>query len=978
MLRRTRALALPLAAALFACGAARAQRLPIRTLDVADGLPTSRVNCLLHDSRGFLWIGSWEGLACFDGERLTSYGKADGLPASYIQALAEGRDGTLWVGTKSGLARLDEHARSGPRFEPVGADESVFSAFVDSRGELWFGTPRGLLRARSPNGSAWSPELARAGAQVDWPRLADEDEHGRDWFGAQTELLEFAGDAPQVHALPRGADLGEMIALRCRGPDVYVAFDHGVLRLSRDPSGGGERWERVDLELRPDQLVRALLFDSRGRTWIGTSEGLIERSADGTRTLDASNGFSDAHVRDLVEDRQHDVWIATWSGGVCRLPPNPLESWSRANGLPSSVVLHSAETVSGAVLVNTTRGIARLDASGLRVLDATREPGFGAPSYVLLRDRADGFWVDRGEQLWRFAGPEPDFAAGVRVPLAGDARFLGLLVEDADASLWANASDHALYHLVGSAQGWSATRVPLAEPRSEHARALLRTRAGLLVAGGAEGLERLEGARFVRPATRGEPVRNVRSLLEDAHGTLWIGTRADGVWRCADIGAPEPTVERASSAPEARELAVWTMIEDRRGRICLGTARGLWRLDPASGALESLTPREGLPGSIVSELRRGTDGALWISTSGGIARLSDAEEAPSDDPPGVLLCAITAGGVARALPARGTREEDLGELESGQDNLEIRFVAPCLGARAAARVVYRLQGADAGWSEPRTERSVSYAHLGAGTYRFEVCAVSADGARGVPATLDFAILPPLWRRSWFLAGCALLACAAAWTAHRARVRRLLALEALRRQIAADVHDDVGAGLAEVAILAEVARRKAGGAAQGELEEVARLARRMRESMSDIVWAVDPRRDTLGELVQRVRQSAFNLFSDESVHFELRAPDEGALGGTPLPPDLRRHLLLACKELLANAARHAQATRVELVLALAPGRLELCVSDDGRGFDPLARRGGHGLEALAQRASAVRGRVEIDSGPGRGTRVRLFVPLSSPA
>src|SRR5262249_20390316 len=154
---------------------------------------------------------------------------------------------------------------------------------------------------------------------------------------------------------------------------------------------------------------------------------------------------------------------------------------------------------------------------------------------------------------------------------------------------------------------------------------------------------------------------------------------------------------------------------------------------------------------------------------------------------------------------------------------------------------------------PTTERMVRYGRLAPGHYRFDVRAVDRDGLTSArPAGLAFEIPPPIWRRWWFLASAAAAALAVGYALHRARVRRLLALEGVRRQIATDLHDDIGSGLSQIAVLSEVAKRVDGEARTGRLDVIAGLARALRDSMSDIVWAVDPRHDRFTDLVQRMR------------------------------------------------------------------------------------------------------------------------------
>jgi signal transduction histidine kinase len=209
--------------------------------------------------------------------------------------------------------------------------------------------------------------------------------------------------------------------------------------------------------------------------------------------------------------------------------------------------------------------------------------------------------------------------------------------------------------------------------------------------------------------------------------------------------------------------------------------------------------------------------------------------------------------------------------------------------------------------------------------------------------------------------------------HRARVARLLAVERMRTRIATDLHDDIGASLSQIAVLSEVIRhRHPRDSELGEsLGRIATTSREAVESMSDIVWAINPRRDSLVELVQRMRRFASDVLAARGIEFTFHAPADNARLGA----DARRHLFLFFKESINNLARHSGAAHAAIELTLHAGRLTLQVIDDGRGFDPTEAHPGHGLASLRARAEALGGTVEIAAAAGNGTRLRLEVPLA---
>ena len=290
------------------------------------------------------------------------------------------------------------------------------------------------------------------------------------------------------------------------------------------------------------------------------------------------------------------------------------------------------------------------------------------------------------------------------------------------------------------------------------------------------------------------------------------------------------------------------------------------------------------------------------------------------------------------------------------------------------RYQYRLEGADSDWSAPNPERVVHYSRLAPGRYGFRVRAVTSAGLAGVtPAAVDFVILPLVWQRWWFRAGVVLGLAALVWLAHRYQVARLLQTERVRTRIASDLHDDIGSSLSQIAILSEVARTSAGDDARvaAPLGRIATLSRESVDAMGDIVWAIDPHRDTPTHLAQRMRRLASDLLSARGieVQFEIADATHPRLGA-----DVRREVFLIFKEALHNITRHAQATRVEIEVTIAQRRLQVIVQDNGRGFDPSRVQDGQGLRNMARRAQSLGGTLAVSSADGTGARLALTVPL----
>jgi signal transduction histidine kinase len=241
--------------------------------------------------------------------------------------------------------------------------------------------------------------------------------------------------------------------------------------------------------------------------------------------------------------------------------------------------------------------------------------------------------------------------------------------------------------------------------------------------------------------------------------------------------------------------------------------------------------------------------------------------------------------------------------------------------------------------------------------------------------LSFTVLPPFYARWWFISLAVLVTGAAGLGLYRLRIAQLLGVERVRARIATDLHDDIGASLSQIAILAEVAQQVPAQSRMdpaGPLAQIADTSRGLVDSMSDIVWAINPEVDALSDLVHRMRRFAEDTLSANDIDLTFRAPE---LRQDPrLGPELRRELFLILKESVTNIGKHADCKRVTIELERDRRRLRLRVTDDGKGFDPAQRTDGNGVANMRRRVAALGGQLNIQSKPGRGTTLEVEVPL----
>ncbi len=1016
---------------------APAERPPLRTYTLADGLAGERVLALFEDSRGFLWIGTSSGLSRFGGQLFRSYEVGDGLPSPGIDAIVETRDGAIWVGTEDGAARLDPDLRGvehGARFVSVplpsaersavpatpNAPNPVHGLWVDRRGRLWLASRERWFVAEpgtaafagreTPRELPLPPGLLAVSGLV-------ERQDGSTWIGGQGGLVRCSGDVARLE----GCRLWATDAIVALATDpagrLWAASADAIFVLAPEtPAGGAVTPESLlararrpvrpgEMPVRPDELLRYdaasgvpspfvyNLAPGRDGMWSSTRGGACRIGPTGVQVVAERQGLPEAQALAVLEDREGTLWIGTDSRGLTRSSRSGWVSYDAADGLDNDRLLAYLDDASGALLALERNGhLALFDRDRFRDVTPRALLEAGVPAawgwnQMLLRDRRRRLWIPTSGGLFRFPAGTPFAALAAARPEARFSRRDGMpgddifrVYEDRAGDVWVSMiADPPLVRLAGGERPIAVPEVRGVEGAGAPT-AFAEDAAGALWMGFyVGGLARRDGDtwRFFG-REEGVPPGFVADLHVDTQGRLWIATTSGGVARIDDPTAPRLRVTRFSAAEGLTTDSARCFAAEGNDVLWIGTSRGLDRLEIASGKVRSFSTADGLPNNVVHLCHATRDGELWFGTPHGAARL-DPRRLTAPAVPRLMIAGLRVAGSALPVPELGAARIEGLTLEPGQAFLEVDLEAVGLGQGARVRVQHRF-GTGA-WSLPVEARNLYFPHLDPGEYALEMRAVGRDGvASSATAELAFRVLPPLWSRPSVRALAVALLVGAAWLVMRARAARLVAVERARTRIAADLHDDVGAGLSRIGILGDLAQHRlaAGGDELAPLlDQIRRETAELADSASEIVWSVDPHRDDLGSLLARLRRFAADLLESRGIALRFSAPEEAA--ATQLRPEVRRALYLLLKEAIHNAAKHSRASRVEVTIRIDEGELAAEVRDDGVGIpadrpENAEQEGRRGLPGMRARARALGGHAEIDSGAGRGTRIAVWVPL----
>jgi hypothetical protein len=485
------------------------------------------------------------------------------------------------------------------------------------------------------------------------------------------------------------------------------------------------------------------------------------------------------------------------------------------------------------------------------------------------------------------------------------------------------------------------------------------------------------GRNAVIEEVPGAPPGNIEAFYVDMARRLWMASSEAGLARIDNPSASRIAIRRYQRSDGLASSETWCLTEDRYGRIYAGTARGVDRLDPGSGRIVHYTHADGLvSGDIRSAIRDG-NGDLWFLSNRGLSRFHPTPPEPPN-PVNVRITGIRVAGAPHPISEIGESDIASAVFQWSRNSVEIDFAAIHFRSPEKLRYQFRLDGSPGDWSESTNQRSVRFSNLAPGRYRFLVRAFSPDGMAGAKlATFAFTILPAPWRQWWFelIVVGTLLGAAYSW--HRFRLNRERALASVRSTIATDLHDDIGATLARIAVTSEALKERL-GAADGDLQrmlgQIAESSRSVVEEMSDIVWSIDPRRDNLTDVVARLRAFGSDVLEPRGIRWTCEdiftAPKQVLL------PDQRRQMYLIFKEAIHNIAQHSGARNVLLRIRVQDHSVYAEIHDDGRGTSK-GQQPGIGIASMKVRAGRLGGELRIEAGPQGGTRASLCFPLNSP-
>ncbi len=992
--------------AMAAPGASTNVNWTMRSWQSDEGLPDNSVVAVEQAADGFLWVATRSGLARFDGVRFREFSavSAAGAPIARLDAAFLDRSNRLWVAKDRGVIVCVDRGRATTVLTPENGlpERQVRMMVEDLEGNLWVsyledaGVGGDVIRIFSGRVQNFTSQDGLPGRRT--CQLA-RDKVGQIWFAQGNQVGVFR--AGKFVSLQTNLQAQRIAPARSGGIWIYALSGNILYKYV-------EGRELVTLGRLPSNRMNMdanVIYEDRfGAVWIGTRQsGLFRFNGESFVRVETSH----YHIRSITEDREGNLWVGTEGGGLNRIQTRSLEMVDVDSGIPAEAVRSVCQDTAGGLWAVTASGVlARNQGTGWTNEWTLGE--FNPIAQCVAADPQGGVWVGtqyRGLFFWRDGiGKTFSLANGLA------AQSVRSLLATPEGDVWIGTELPSALQRVHAGQ---LQTIPL-PAGSGYVTAMAVDAAGMFWAGTTDGrlFKHDRDILVEETANTLAPPESIRSLYATPDGSLWIGYGGRGLGRLKGVGFVQYGTEDG-----LHDDYISHIVADKQGRFWFAGNRGIFYVKQSEfGELEAgqrtwlrsivYGSEEGLPSLQASYgvhpgALLATNGNLLIPTLTGLASMSVDHLKQNLKQPAVVITRVVVDN--RLIAAYEASESVAGAITAipmdlGQINIELRllpdhqrvvieFTALNFTAPKNVSFRYRLKGLDRGWVEIGDKREVYYTHIQAGEYTFQVQACNDWGQWSDPATsFSLKVLPYYWQTWTFrilatVGGGVLIASFVAWLVrlrHRRRIEQLERQQAMDRErarIAQDLHDDLGSGLTEISFGSEFAQDPTLGLVETRqyTQEIGTRARELVAVLDEIVWAVNPKNDTVASLASYLCQYAERFLKPTRLRLRLKVARD--LPASPLNADERHNLFLASKEAMHNIVQHAKATDVQLTIEVEDDELTVIVGDNGCGFNPTRSASeADGLGNMRQRLERIGGSYKLVTLIGKGTSATFKCPL----
>ncbi len=980
------------------------ENLRFRNIGLEQGLSQSTVYAVAQDSRGFMWLGTQDGLNRFDGYSMKVFkhipGDRNSVADNSISCLAGGKDDNLWIGTfKGGLDRYSvaenkfyHYAHSDSSGGSINADR-INILFKDSDGEIWIGTNKGLSHYKNQEDNFEHVSfVTRAGIKESIAVNAlCEDGDGNLWIGTNQGVFK-TDSASKLKALHVNI-----------GPDKHGSYiistiyaDRGKLLIGSEENSLESyniKTGKVTTFSGSPKGIRPLIEESDGIFWYGSlySSGLNALNLK-TRESSSISSVQNDLVVALYKDSNGIIWAGTFFHGVFLFDKQNNRFTNYLNDPQNpNVVMSVIQDYRGRFWAGTFgNGLKFIDSETNKVISYINNPG---DRNSLSSNRILSLAEGPGHNIWIgtvsggldcFNPGTGSFTRYIYDPHSSENKIssndVTALYNDTKGNLW-------IGHYLGAIDIYnysSGTFTHLSPAESDsivikgstitifredkNGRVWIGTHgSGLLSYMPATG--KFTGYELLKDTPTGRQKLNekvdISTLYTADDGIIWLGSDKNGIIKFDPASDSSTLYKIKNSKPDN---VIYGLLPDNSGHFWLSTNNGLTRFDPETVTFKNYDKNDGLQSNEFNQgaYFKNSKGELFFGGVNGFNVFSPDEIKDNAIIPPVYFTSFKV--FDKPLPdIDSVLLSKKIELSYSQNYFSFEFVALSYTVPEKNQYAYILENFDKDWHYASShQRYASYTNLDPGKYTLRVKGSNNDGIWNEEgSSIELIINPPFWMTWWFRIAAVLLIAALFYALYRYRVIQILKMERMRFRIANDLHDELGSDLSAIALASQMTKGQDTND-QGRLNKIRENALRAIDSMREIVWFIKPEHDSPGKLLERIKEvtetmlEGKNYTIDEGTSFLKYFQDI----------ESRQNLFLIYKECLTNIVRHSECTEVKIIFGNGNDKKLLSIYDNGIGFDIEKAKKGSGLNNLQARAMRIKSSIKIKSEPGKGTLIEL--------
>lgn len=1021
-------------------------------ISIEHGLSQSTITCIMQDKKGFIWIGTRDGLNKYDGYnfRVFRHLPNDSLTISdnSVTSISEDENGNIWIGTASGfINKLDPKTEKfisyklfkDPLFpeiiNPIKDIPPCYSFFdnntittlcFDTDGNLWAGTwGKGIFQFDVMK-KKFTDHLFKLADEnslsSDYILSIKQDKNGFLWIGTYGGGL----DKIKISSNLKSKSSNYTFVNYSFDNDKNCISNNRVTSICFDKDNDSVLWagtfggglnilkysdnsDLVDFSLLNNKLIPSdkitrICTDETGRVWIGTfGSGLIkydlyknESTVFKNNPLD-ENSLNDNDVIALAVDRSGLIWSGTLSGyGINKLNPdktkfihyksNPLDK----NSLSDNVILTFAEDKDENIWIGTYKGglnkFNRKSDSFSNYKNIPNDKYSLSSNYItaVCPDNSNNLWIGTFNNGLNFFNTESKkfslFTFDKKSESClSDNRVTSIII-DKSGTIWIGTFGGGLNKCILDENGkitftwYKSDELYAGTLPDDRVEQLFEDNDGILWAAAYSGYlckfekqsNEFTNYKIITGINNQPGETRILSICEDKAGNLWLGTYGNGL---ISFDKKNSSFTVHNNIPNLNTNIIYGILADDEENLWLSSDKGLYKYNPQNNSVISFDLSDGLQSMQFNSgaAFKAKNGEMFFGGINGFNCFFPQKLIANSNIPRVLITS------ARTLSGELQIKTNSIKLPYFLNSIIIEFAVLDFTNPVQNQFAYRLNGYENSWRYiTGGQHSASYLNLPPGEYFFRLKGSNNSGNWNKNEVhLILIISPPFWKTWWFIFIIVFFFGGLIVYIIFSRIHRYLAIEKLKTKLSADLHDTIGSGLTEISLLSEIISKEIREDTKGIKEKLKLMNERtgsLINDMSDIVWLVNPRHDTLHDLILRLKDINTPICEALGIFFKIQNLE--SLQNLKISMEQRQNIYLIFKEAINNCLKHSESKNISLGAAMDNKKIELTLADDGKGFDKTKSTGGNGLKNMLARAKSIKGELEIYSSAGHGTKIIL--------